>query len=155
MKRAIPLAAALLFTLGGSARSQEGSAASTATFIFHKSYDRGFGLGRSTLQQYYHLPAGVCRGKRRLASFTFIGGSQRERVLPAGQPLTLWMITTQLTSGWTSTCQNAATFTPRAGATYDVALRSVVSSYCEISIIETETGNAPEAITYDNTIHCG
>ena len=106
------------------------------------------------MQQYYHLPAGICRGKRRQAAFTFIGHSQRQRSLPAGQPLTLWMITQQFTPGMENRCQNAVTFTPRPGATYDVALRSVVASHCEISIIESGTGREPEGLTYDNKIDC-
>lgn len=151
----LPLAAVLLFTLGARARSQDESAAPTATFVFHKSYDRGFGLGRATVQSYYHLPAGICRGRRRQAAFTFIGASQKRRSLPAGQPLTLWMMTQTFTPGMESRCQNAVRFTPRPGAAYDVALRSVVGSYCEISIVESGTGLAPEGLTYDNNISCG
>jgi hypothetical protein len=149
-----PLAAVLLFALGGAAWSQEESAPPSATFVFHKSYDTGFGLGRATVQTYYHLPAGICRGRRRQAAFTFIGRSQRQRSLPAGRPLTLWMMTQTFTPGMENRCQNAVTFTPRPGATYDVALRSVVGSHCEINIVESGIGLAPEGLSYDNRIDC-
>lgn len=156
MRKALPLAAAVTMTLalGGPAQSQGQAAAPSATFVFKKSYDRGVGIGRGTAQQYYHLPAGTCRGRKRQARFSWITGAQKQQSLPAGRPLTLWMITQHFTYGAVDQCHNAMTFTPRPGATYEVALRSFVGSHCEISVVDRETGAAPEGLAYDKSIDC-
>ena len=154
MIAAVPLGTFLAFALGGAADVQRQAASPSATFIFKKSYDRGLGFGRGTAQSYYHLPAGICRGRRRQAAFSWITGAQRERALPAGQPLTLWMVTEHFSPGRQSTCQNAVTFTPRPGAIYEVALRSAVNSHCEINIVEAGIGREPDDLVYDNSIDC-
>ena len=149
-----PLAAALACILVGPAISQVGSADSSATFIFKKSYDRGLGVGTSTRQLYYHLPNGDCRGRRKQAAFSWITGEQKQRILPAGRSLTLWMFTQHFRPGWEYVCQNAAAFTPRPGATYEVALRSTVGSHCEVSVVESSTGQVPADIKFDSSLTC-
>lgn len=153
LRAALPTALLAGF-VGGPARSQPEPAAPTATFIFHKAYDRGIGLGQATFQAYFHLPAGTCRGKRRMASFTFIDGEQRQRPMQAGRPLTLWMVTEHNTPNMESRCHGTVTFTPRPGATYDIAFRSYVGSHCRASVVDSATGRAPDDLIHDNSIDC-
>lgn len=156
---ACTLAAILSAALAGPAQAEHASqpaapAGDTATFVFRKSYDRGFGPGTMTNQRYYHLPDHVCRGKRRVAAFSWMTGEEQERLLPAGQPLTLWMYTRFFSPGMQSTCQKAIHFTPRAGATYDVAFRSIVGNFCEVNIVDRATGQEPDGLSYDDKVQC-
>jgi hypothetical protein len=149
-----PLAAMLILGLVGPARSEDEPAGPSATFIFLKSYDRGLGPGRATRQAYVYLPDGTCRQKRVQASFGWWTGSRRQRTLPASRPATFWMFTNHATNVSQSVCQHAMTFTPRPGATYEVALRSAVDSHCEVSVVDRANGQAPEDLTFDSTLRC-
>jgi hypothetical protein len=153
-QRVSALAIAVFFALAGPAKSQDEVSQNTAVFIFVKSYDVGVGFGTGTLQQYFYLPNGICRGKRRVANFSWVTGSQVQRSLPADRPLTLWMVTRHYRGLDQYVCQNALRFTPRAGATYNVALTSFVTDSCRISITDQSNGQAPEDIFYDNSIRC-
>ncbi|HYD12782.1 MAG TPA: hypothetical protein VEC11_08035 [Allosphingosinicella sp.] len=154
MKSAI-FVAIFAATMTGTVQSQGTSAGASATFVFRKAYDRGLGFGSSTAQSYYHLPAGVCQGRRRLASFSWLSGAERERQLPAGAPVTLWMSTMRASGAWRSNCGKSVRFTPRPGATYDVALRAVVGSHCEASVVDRSTGQAPADLSFDDKLDCG
>jgi hypothetical protein len=149
------LAAMLIPGLTGPATAQDRPAAApSATFIFLKSYDRGLAPGQATRQAYVYLPDGTCRHRRVQASFGWWTGARRERVLPAGRPVTLFMFTNYMNNRMQSLCHLAMTFTPRPGATYRLSLKSSVLSHCQIDIEDIATGQQPDGIAVDRDLRC-
>lgn len=142
----------LVGVLGQSAVSAPSS--DTATIHMKKSYDVGAGIGTGTRQLFFKTDGMTCRGKKKIAAFSGITKSERSVPVPARKRLTLWGFTEHFRIGERTVCQNATSFTPEPGATYDVELKTWVSSGCILRVVDRTTQQAPSDITYHNDLIC-
>jgi hypothetical protein len=152
MTRGIVAAIAMLLPLAAS--NAQTSSGATATPTVHKSYDQGVGFGKGTRQEYHLLPGGTCKGKKKLAVFSWITGASKTVSIPAGVPVTMWTLTTHFTAGLNTFCQHAATFTPKPGGRYDLALRTQVWSGCQMAITEASASALLSTVNFRPDIEC-
>ena len=127
----------------------------TATVTMSKGYDKGVGLGAATVQQYFLLPQGAtCRGKQRLAMFSWMSGKSVAKPVPAGTPVDIFAAVERANAFHDRVCQNHVTFTPIPDHRYTVLQRSVVWDSCRIEVIDTATDQMPADLKEDNSVKC-
>lgn len=127
---------------------------STATIVFKKSYDEGSGIGKETIQGFYSLPAGSCKGRKQQARFGWFPKAEIQKQLPAEEKLYLWMFTNHVSGNFEYLCQNSVSFVPRHGATYQVSINSRVKSDCKVSVFDVKTGAEPQDLLPDKSVQC-
>lgn len=127
-----------------------------ATLELKKGYKTGVGFGTGTQQEYSAYEGPTCAEPVRLASFTWTDGDTKTKRVNPNAPLIIGVSTNYFsTSGgyWNGTayiantdvdsCRSFASFSPSQDSQYSVVQTETGRMTCEISVVETSSGQPP------------
>jgi hypothetical protein len=128
--------------------------APTAIVTVAKGYDKGSGLDGTGTAQFYDISeANQCKGRRRIAKFSWITGAEKSKSIPAGKIIYLTAYTNRYTPGGitgagnlqlnTARCENRGSFTPQSGESYLVLQQVEVSKACSMTVVTKSTNASP------------
>lgn len=138
--------------------------ADAATVSFFKAYDRQKFFMNEVGQDFAVVDDEQCANARRIAFFTGITADSEVRRVTANVPLHFYSETSRHNVGLSdglgvgvtsvSRCAFMATFTPRPGQNYSVALRMSDFSSCKLEVIEKNSGQAPDDLRVIDDFTC-
>jgi hypothetical protein len=130
-------------------------AGDTAQITFVKGYDKGYGIGGQSDQEYSLLWESGCRGTRLMAVFRALDGGEKTKSVAAGSRMTIAALAERRSLLGLKTCENNVTFTPEAGHHYRFTQVAKVAKTCHIEVVDLADNAPPPDLAYDRAPKCG
>jgi hypothetical protein len=131
----------------------------SAIFNYSRGHDKLSVLRRPAQMFAIQPEVGICKKLKFITSYGSFTAPLQSKVVPAGVPVNLYAQNMMLLEGWPSRveghCAASVTFTPVAGAKYEIKQLAVRPGVCDLSVADEATGAAPTDMKVNQVRPCG